>query len=63
MKMERARHGCATVHLGSKTYGIVSGGLWRNRIRQLSSSEIIDLDQKSPTWIKGLQESLKTVLL
>ena len=29
MKMKRAMHGCAVVHLGSKTYGIVSGGKYR----------------------------------
>ena len=53
MKMKRAMHGCAAVHLGSKTYGIVSGGY---NGKYLDSTEIIDLDQSSLTWTKGMQE-------
>ena len=53
MKMKRAMHGCAAVHLGSKTYGIVSGGY---HYGYLDSTEIIDLDQSSLTWTKGMQE-------
>ena len=50
MKMKRAMHGCAAVHLGTKTYGIVSGGYYKNYCRnELSSTEMqmIGLDQNS----------------
>ena len=53
MKTKRRWHGCATFHLGSKTYGIVSGG-WNSNY--LDSTEIIDLDQSSLTWTEGMQE-------
>ena len=58
MKMKRAMHGCAAVHLGSKTYGIVSGGYYYKYYRnvQLYSTEMIDLDQHSPAWIEGMLE-------
>ena len=59
MKTKRKLHGCATLHLGSKTYGIVSGGYvgWKN----LHSTEIIDLDQESPKWTEGIQDKSKIV--
>ena len=50
MRRGRERHGCATFHLGSKIYGIASGG------EDLDSTEIIDLAQNSPTWTKGMLE-------
>ena len=55
MKIERAGHGCATFHLGSKTYGIASGG-YNGNGNNLDSTEIIDLDQSSLTWTEGMQE-------
>ena len=53
LKMKRSSHGCATFHLGSKTYGIASGGY---NGKYLDSTEIIDLDQSSLTWTEGMQE-------
>merc|ERR1719281_1027569 len=47
MKTGRRDHGCATVQHGTKSYGIVSGGYDG---RYLDTTEMIDLDQDSPTW-------------
>ena len=57
MNMERNSHGCATFHLGNKTYGIASGG-W-NGPDYLDTTELIDLDQTSPTWIEGFLTNQK----
>merc|ERR1711860_485680 len=43
MTSARGRHGCATLQLGRKNFGIVAGG-WG----PLNSTEWIDLDQESP---------------
>ena len=51
MQIPRAAHGCAIFHLGSKTYGIVSGG-YDDKV--LDSTEVIDLNEKNPTWIYGM---------
>merc|ERR1712062_71608 len=48
MTSVRRNHGCATLQLERKTYGIVAGG-WG----PLDSTEWIDLDQESPTWTEG----------
>ena len=68
MLMRRWYHGCATFQMGDKTYGIVSGGnrdpepgssIPRSYGVQLDSTEIIELDQRSPTWTEGMQEKSK----
>ena len=60
MNVERFAHGCAAVHSGSKTYGIVIGGeaglFWSD------STEIIDLGQNSPAWIEGMPERWRNSL-
>jgi len=62
MLMRRWHHGCATFQMGDKTYGIVSGGsrdvtkedgIPRSYSVQLDSTEILDLDQRSPIWTEG----------
>ena len=58
MKTERSTHGCSTFHLGRKTFGIVAGGYDSGA---LDSTEIIDLDQESPTWTEGMQDKSKIV--
>ena len=58
MTSTRRNHGCATLQLGRKTYGIVVGG-WG----PLDSTEWIDLDQESPTWTEGMQDKSKIVYL
>ena len=50
MQISRAAHGCATFHLGSKTYGIVSGGY---NGKTLDSTEVINMNEINPTWIFG----------
>ena len=50
MLNRRTAHGCATFHLGSKTYGIVSGGYNGNDI---DSTEFIELNVENPSWIDG----------
>jgi len=50
MKTGRSSHGCSTVQHGTKSYGIVSGGYDG---RYLDTTEMIDLDQDSPTWTEG----------
>jgi len=51
-KMTSARnsHGCSTLQLGRKTFGIVSGGYHNG---YLDSTEWIDLKEDSPTWTEG----------
>jgi len=48
MTSRRIRHGCSTLQLGRKTFGIVAGG-WG----YLDSTEWIDLEEDSPTWTEG----------
>merc|ERR1712062_572850 len=52
-KMTSARiwHGCATLQLGRKTFGIVSGGGSYGNF--YDSTEWIDLEEDSPTWTEG----------
>ena len=51
-------HGCATLKLGTKTYGIVSGGYNEN---YLDSTEWMNLEEDSPTWTEGMQDKSKIV--
>ena len=55
-------HGCTTFNLGTKTFGIVSGGLNNGKEVRLDSTEIIDLDQNHPTWTEGMQDKTKNSL-
>jgi len=48
MNNRRTFHGCSTFHLGKKTFGIVAGGFGRG-----DSTEIIELEEESPTWTEG----------
>ena len=57
MKMKRLHYGCTTFNLGTKTFGIVSGG--QNNENRLDSTEIIDLDENHPTWTEGKQDKPK----
>ena len=61
MNVRRSSHGCSIVHLGTKTYGVVSGGYGHGRY--LHSTEWIDLDQESPRWTEGMQVKSKIVYL
>ena len=62
IKTRRYGHGCATFHLGGKVFGVVAGGL--NYDDLVSSTEIIDLDENSPTsWTEGMQEKATIVYL
>jgi len=58
MTTGRISPGCSTFHVGTKTYGAVSGGgaiesggNYKGNV--LDSTEIIDLEQQSPTWTEG----------
>ena len=69
MRSKRWKHGCATFQMGGKRYGIVSGGSIDGKCPevgdfgfQLDSTEVIDLDQRSPTWNEGKNEKSKIVL-
>merc|ERR1711860_341086 len=46
MTSPRTAHGCSTLHLGRKTFGVVAGGY-------TDSTEWIDLKEDSPTWTEG----------
>jgi len=50
MKTERRSHSCSIFQHGTKSYGIVSGGY---KGGYLDSTEMINLDQESPTWTEG----------
>merc|ERR1712062_368153 len=49
MKTIRDGHGCSKFQHGTKIYGIVAGGGFGD----LHSTEMIDLDQESPSWTEG----------
>jgi len=51
MTSRRYLHGCSTLQLGRKTFGIVAGG--KDYPNYLDSTEWIDLDKDSPTWTEG----------
>ena len=53
MKTARSFHGCSVFQRGTKSYGIVTGGMDIGR-RYLDSTEMINLDQESPTWTEGI---------
>ena len=60
MKTGRTGHGCAIFQDGTKSFGIVAGGNNFN-IGYLDSTEMIELDQESPTWTRGVQDNSKIV--
>merc|ERR1711860_379474 len=47
MTSRRLKHGCSTLQLGRKTFGVVAGGYLED------STEWIDLEEDSPTWTEG----------
>merc|ERR1711860_450582 len=47
MTSGRGGHGCSTLQLGRKNFGVVAGGQY------LDSTELIDLEEESPTWTEG----------
>ena len=59
MKTGRSNHGCSVFQHGTKSYGIISGG-WHGYDR-LDSTEMINLDQESPSWTEGMQDKSKIV--
>ena len=63
MKTKRQDHGCSIFQHGTKSYGIVSGGNKFEKYdrERLNSTEMIDLDQESPTWTEGMQEQSQIV--
>ena len=61
MKTGRYGHGCSVFQHGTQSYGIVSGGSKRGSY--LDSTELINLDQESPSWTKGMQDKSKIVYL
>ena len=61
MKTGRYVHGCSLFQHGTKSFGIVSGGY--NGEQYLDSTEMIELDQDSPTWTEGMQDKFKIVYL
>ena len=62
MKTGREMHGCAILQNGTKSFGIVTGG-WTSGYNILDSTEMIELDQESPTWTDGMQDKSKMVFL
>ena len=58
MKTRRYHHGCSIFQHGTKSFGIVSGGI-RKREEYLASTEIIDFDHESSKWTKGTQDKSK----
>ena len=78
MKTPRSSHGCSTVQLGNRSFGIVAGGQksagtttieygldWSesnyHNTGYLYTTEMIDLDQESPEWFRGMQDQSKIV--
>merc|ERR1712062_175415 len=57
MTTARSFHACATFHIGTKTFGIVSGGYDGY---DLDSTNWIDLEEDSPTWTEGMQDKYST---
>ena len=60
MTSARGGHGCATLQLGRKNFGVVAGGYY---YEELDSTEWIDLEEDSPTWTEGMQDKSKIVYL
>merc|ERR1711860_248358 len=60
MTSRRREHGCSTLQLGRKTFGVVAGGYYYG---ELDSTEWIDLKEDSPTWTEGMQDKSKIVYL
>ena len=63
MQTARGNHGCAALHLGGKTYGIMTGGYNGNWYTgELDSTEFLAFDQPNPTWTDGKQNNFKNSL-
>ena len=62
MKTGREMHGCAILQNGTKSFGIVTGG-WTSGYYILDSTEMIELDQESPSWTEGMQDKFKIIYL
>ena len=62
MKTKRTAHGCSTLQLGTKSFGIVAGGYFGG-LRFLESTEMIELDQETPKWTLGMPDKSKIVYL
>ena len=62
MKTRRVGHGCSIFQNGTKSFGIVAGG-YNHNSGYLDSTEMIDLDQESPTWTEGMQVKSKIVYI
>ena len=64
MTSRRSSHGCSTLQLGRKTFGVVAGGWdYPDYPNLLDSTEWIDLTEDSPTWTEGMQDKSKIVYL
>ena len=76
MKTPRSSHGCSTVQLGNRSFGIVAGGQksagttsygldssTHRNTGYLYTTEMIDFDQESPEWFRGMQDQSKIVYL
>merc|ERR1712018_50869 len=51
MKSGRIGHGCATLHLGDKTFGLVACGT--DGMNDWDSTEFVDFGQENPSWTDG----------
>merc|ERR1711860_388126 len=51
MTSRRHSHGCSTLQLGRKIFGVVAGGF--DHLNGVDSTEWIDLEEDSPTWTEG----------
>merc|ERR1712018_11843 len=51
MKKGRTGHGCATLHLGDKTFGLVAGGWDGNEVQD--STEFVEFSTFHATWHYG----------
>ena len=58
LQQRRTNHGCATLRVGGKSYGLVAGGYDNNF---LDSTEILDLQQSNPTWTSGMYETSSNI--
>ena len=61
MQTARGGHGCAALHLGGKTYGIMTGG-YNSGYNNLDSTEFLDFEQQNPTWTDSKQDNFKNSL-
>ena len=62
LQQRRAVHGCATLWVGGKIYGLVAGGFGSDEpycCNILDTTEILDLQQPNPTWTNGMRHQIK----